>query len=251
MSFWADKIIAVRTDKTIYRDGSSVIKLFDKDHSKSDVLCEAMNQARAEEAGLIVPAVLEVIPVDGKWGIRSVYVSGRTLQQLMDERPAQNAVLLERLIALQMEVHLRTCPKLVSLKDEIRDRIGRADLDPAVRRKLTDELEQMPERENFCHGDLNPSNVIAADSGQDYLVDWPHAARGDAAADAALTYLSFYLHAGVPEAETYMKLYCEKTGTERQQIERWRPLAAAALSVESRAAEREILLRCVNQNEYN
>ena len=47
-----------------------------------------------------------------------------------------------------------------------------------------------------------------------------------------------------------MKLYCEKTGTERQQIERWLPLAAAALSVESRAAEREILLRCVNQNEY-
>ena len=87
MSIQADKIIAVRTSKTIYRDKDSVIKVFDEDYSKSEVLNEALNQARAEETGLTIPKILEVMKVDGKWAIRSEYIAGKTLQQLMDEHP--------------------------------------------------------------------------------------------------------------------------------------------------------------------
>ena len=43
-----DRIIAVRTGKTIYRDGDRVIKVFDSDYSKADILNEALNQARIE-----------------------------------------------------------------------------------------------------------------------------------------------------------------------------------------------------------
>ena len=50
-----DKIIAVRTGKTVYKDSDRVIKVFDSDYSKTDILNEALNQARAEEAGLSVP----------------------------------------------------------------------------------------------------------------------------------------------------------------------------------------------------
>ena len=56
MSF--DKIIAVRTDKTVYRDGDRCLKVFGEEYSKADVLVEALNQARAEEAGLSVPKLL-------------------------------------------------------------------------------------------------------------------------------------------------------------------------------------------------
>ena len=58
MSF--DKIIAVRTDKTVYRDGDRCLKVFGEEYSKADVLVEALNQARAEEAGLSVPKLLGV-----------------------------------------------------------------------------------------------------------------------------------------------------------------------------------------------
>ena len=51
-----------------------MIKLFDRDHSESEGLNEALNQALGEEMGLHVPAVLEVIQLDGKWAIRSTYV---------------------------------------------------------------------------------------------------------------------------------------------------------------------------------
>ena len=55
MKIQADKIIAVRTSKTVYRDGDTVIKVFDENYSKADVLNEALNQARIEETGLNIP----------------------------------------------------------------------------------------------------------------------------------------------------------------------------------------------------
>ena len=44
-----ERIIAVRNSKTIYRDGNTkVIKVFDIEFSKVDVLNEALNQATVE-----------------------------------------------------------------------------------------------------------------------------------------------------------------------------------------------------------
>ena len=52
-----DKVIATRPDKTIYRDGDIIIKVFDKNKKKSDVLNEALNQARVEESGVQIQCV--------------------------------------------------------------------------------------------------------------------------------------------------------------------------------------------------
>ena len=59
-----DRVIAVRTNKTVYRDGDKCIKVFDSDYSKADVLNEALNQARIEETGLNIPKVLEVCTIE-------------------------------------------------------------------------------------------------------------------------------------------------------------------------------------------
>ena len=82
-----DRVIAVRTGKTVYRDGDKTIKVFDEDYKKSDVLNEALNQARVEETGLNIPKVIEVTKVDGKWAIVTEYIKGKTLAQLMEENP--------------------------------------------------------------------------------------------------------------------------------------------------------------------
>ena len=50
-----DRVIAVRNNKTIYRDGDKCVKVFNENYSKSDVLNEALNQARIEETGLNIP----------------------------------------------------------------------------------------------------------------------------------------------------------------------------------------------------
>ncbi|MDL2248800.1 aminoglycoside phosphotransferase, partial [Tyzzerella sp. OttesenSCG-928-J15] len=82
-----NKIIAVRTDKTIYRDGNLAIKVFDKDYSKADVLNEALNQARVEETGLLIPKIIEVTTAQGKWAIVSEFIAGKTLARIMEEEP--------------------------------------------------------------------------------------------------------------------------------------------------------------------
>ena len=43
-----EEVIAVRIDKTIYKDGNRAIKVFGDSYSKSDILNEALNQARVE-----------------------------------------------------------------------------------------------------------------------------------------------------------------------------------------------------------
>ena len=81
-----DRIIAVRTDKTVYRDGDRCLKVFNEDFSKADVLNEALNQARIEETGLNIPKILEVTVIDGKWTIVSEFIKGKTLARLMEEK---------------------------------------------------------------------------------------------------------------------------------------------------------------------
>ena len=72
-----DRVIAVRNNKTIYRDGDKCVKVFDEDYSKADVLNEALNQARIEETGLNIPKVIEVTMVEGKWAIVSEFIKGK------------------------------------------------------------------------------------------------------------------------------------------------------------------------------
>jgi len=100
-----DRVIAVRNNKTIYRDGDRAIKVFNAEYSKADVLNEALNQARIEETGLNIPKVLEVTMIDGKWAIVSEFIKGKTLSQLMEENPEKKSEYIELLVDLQMSVH--------------------------------------------------------------------------------------------------------------------------------------------------
>lgn len=82
-----DKIIAVRTNKTVYRNGNDCIKVFGSDFRKSDILNEALNQARVEETGLCIPHIKAVTVFDGKWAIVTDFIKGKTLAELMKEHP--------------------------------------------------------------------------------------------------------------------------------------------------------------------
>ena len=160
MAFQADKVIAVRTRKIIYRDGNTVIKVFDQNYLKSSVLNEALNHARIEETGLRIPKLLDVLKVDEKWAIQTEYISGKTLQQLMDEHPEKTDEYLELFLTLQMEVHSKTSPLLNKLKDKLDREICETTLDATTRYELHTRLEAMPKHKKVCHGDFNPSNII-------------------------------------------------------------------------------------------
>ncbi|MBQ2904718.1 MAG: phosphotransferase [Clostridia bacterium] len=245
-----DRVIAVRNNKTIYRDGDVCVKVFNDDYSKADVLNEALNQARIEETGLNIPKVLEVTMIDGKWAIVSEYIKGKTLAQLMAEDEDKKSEYLELLVDLQLEVQSKTCPLLNKLKDKMNRKISQSELEATTKYDLHTRLEGMPKHNKVCHGDFNPSNIIIAEDGTPYILDWSHATQGNASADAARTYLLFWLSGDINGAKEYLELFCKKSNTAMQYVQKWMPIVAASQSVKGNEKEREFLLSWANVVDY-
>ena len=245
-----DRVIAVRNNKTVYRDGDRCIKVFNKEYSKADVLNEALNQARIEDTGLNIPKILEVTMIDGKWAIVSEYIKGKTLAQLISEDEDKKAEYINLLVDLQMSVHAKTCPLLSKLKDKMSRKIALTDLDATTRYDLHTRLEGMPKHNKVCHGDFNPSNIIIAENGTPYILDWSHATQGNASADVARTYLLFWLSGDITGAELYLDTFCKKSGTEKRYVQKWMPIVAASQSVKGNEKEREFLMSWVGVVDY-
>ena len=245
-----ENVLAERSNKIIYRDGDLAVKVFDESFPKSDILNEALNQARIEETGLNIPKIQEVTKIDGKWAIISDYIEGKTLAQLMEENPDKLDEYLNLFVDIQLEILSKKCPLLKRLKDKMQDKISQTDLDATTRYELHTRIASMKKHNKVCHGDFNPSNIIITPEGVPYILDWAHATQGNGAADAARTYLTFVLKGQKELGEKYLKLYCERSDTARQYIDRWMPIVAASQSVKGKPEERELLLSWASVCEY-
>lgn len=245
-----DNVIAKRANKTVYRDGDLAIKVFDKDFSKADVLNEALNQARIEETGLDIPKIKEVTLIDGKWAIVTEFIEGKTLSQLMEENPEKFDEYLDIFVELQLKVHSKTSPLLNKLKDKMMRKISESSLDATTKYDLHTILDSMPKHKKVCHGDFNPSNIIVGNNGKMYILDWSHATQGNASADAARTYLLFCLNGDITKANKYLNLFCRKSDTAKQYVQKWMPIVAASQSVKGKMKERDFLLSWVDVVDY-
>lgn len=238
-----DRVIAVRNDKTVYRDGDACIKVFAETYGKDDVLNEALNQARVEQTGLNVPKLRAVTQTEGKWAIVSDYIAGRTLDCLMRDDPEKTEKYLDLFTDIQKNIHSVTVPLLIKQKDKMRRKILRSDVEATFRYDLIARLDGMPRHVKLCHGDFTPSNVILRSDGMPFVVDWAHASVGNASADAARTYLGMLLSGDNECAASYLAAFAAKCGTKPTDIEKWFPIVAAAMSVDVNAEERDILLK--------
>ena len=250
MSNLNHEILAERSHKVIYKDGDTVLKVFDNEFSKSDILNEALNQARIEETGLNVPKLLEVSKIDGKWAIRTEYVPGKTLAKLMEENPDKLDEYLDLFIDIQKEIFSKEAPLLNKIKDKFNRKISASRFDATTRYELHTRLESMKDHKKICHGDFTPSNIIITPGGEYYILDWSHVTQGNAAADAARTYMLFCLKGMDEVAEKYLDLFCKKTDTAKQYVQRWMPIVACTQSVKGKEEEQDFLDRWVNVVEY-
>ncbi len=244
-------VLARRANKTIYRDGDTVVKVFGEGFKKADVLNEALNHARVEETELHVPKLYGVgMTDDGKWYIQTEYIEGTTLAEQMAAHPEEQERYLELFVDLQLAMHRQICPLLPRLRDKMDRKIIQTELPTVTKYDLHTRLESMPRHNKLCHGDFNPTNIILRDDGTPYIIDWSHATQGNASADAARTFLLFSLAGDDETAEAYLKLFCEKSNTPRQYVQKWIPIVAASQSVKGRPEERELLFRWVDVVDY-
>ncbi|MDE6441748.1 MAG: phosphotransferase [Clostridia bacterium] len=245
-----ENLIFSRPDKKIYRNGDKLIKLFDENYSKANILNEALNHARVEETDLNVPKIRSIEVVDGKWAIVLDYIEGETLQSLMDKYPEKQDEYLDLFVDLQRTVLSKRVPMLNKLKDKMNGKISSADLDATTRYELHTRLDSMPKHNNLCHGDFNPSNIIITSDGTPYIIDWSHATQGNSSADVARSYLLFYLAGNEKLANKYLKLYCLKSDTAIQYVQRWIPIVAASRLVKAPKSEEEFLRGWIDVVDY-
>ncbi len=246
----ADRIIGVRNDKTVLRDGDNCVKVFGENYSGARVLKEALNQSRAREVGINAPLIKSVSCEDGRWSITYEYVDGKTLDRLIEENPEKKDEYLELLVRLQRDVLAKDCPQLSRLREKYNYNISRTDLEATVRYDLINKLWDMPTRTKLCHGDFNPTNIIVTPEGEPYIIDWAQAARGNASADVARTYIYFLLKDDKIDADRYLELYCSAAGADPDCIRRWIPIVAGAMIGESNEREKEFLTSVANNPEY-
>ena len=241
-----DRKIAEKSDMSIYRDGDRRIKLFCKEYSKSDVLIEALNQARMEEVRVRVPKIFEVAEIDGQWAFASEFIEGKTLADLMEEHPEKKSEYMDLFVDLQIGVHAKSCPLLNKLKDQMSREIADTDLDATTRYDMHIRLEAMPKHNKVCHGDFTPANIVINEEGDAYILDWAKATQGNASADVANTYLLLCLSGDFELAELYLEAFCKKSDTPKRYVQKWLPMVAAAQTLNADDHERELLMKWVS-----
>jgi aminoglycoside phosphotransferase (APT) family kinase protein len=245
-----EKTIAVRPAKTIYQDNGKVIKLMGEEYPAPDVFAEALNLAAVEETTLKVPRLLEVTRIQGKWAIVWEYAPGTTMADLMSRNQDREQEYLEQFVDIQLEMHAHSATRLPLLSEKLHRKIQASGLDATTRYELQMKLESMPKHKKLCHGDFNPSNIIIDDNGEAAIIDWSHASQGNASADAAQTYLLFRLAGQTDTAEKYLALFCKKSDTARQYVEKWLAIVAASQLPKTREGEKEFLLHWANVVDY-
>ena len=238
------EVYVTRPYKTVYREGNRIVKVFSKEHGKANVFNEALCTARVEESGMEIPKVLEVAEIDGGWAIVIEYAEGETMEKLMADHPENLETYMEQFVDLQLAMQEKKAPRLTLQRDKFARKIeSMKDVLSATNRyELLTRLDSMPNHTKLCHGDFNPSNVIVKPDGTMAIIDWAHATQGNASGDAAITYLQFALK-DQETADLYLDLFCKKSDTAKQYVQKWLPIAAAAQLTKNVEEEREFLLR--------
>ena len=244
--------IATRKNKTIYKDGDKIIKLFVSSHPKSNVLNEALNQARVEEfSNLNVPRLLEVTKVENSWALVSEYVEGKTISALMKEYPDKIDHYLDLFVKVQLVILENEVPMLNRIKEKFREKLENSDnIDENIKYELLQRLEGMKNHKKLCHGDFHPSNVIVQEDGTVYVIDWSHVTQGNASADAARTYLLFSMDGKAELANKYLDMFEKMSGIEKKSIQRWIPIVAATQMTKKIPEEQEFLSKWINVVDY-
>ena len=164
----------------------------------------------------------------------------------MEKNPDKMDEYLNLFVDLQLEMHSKKSPLLNKLWDKMNRKIDQTTFNATVRYELHARLASMPKHKKVCHGDFNPSNIIVTPEGKPYIIDWSHATQGNASADVARTYLLFKLNKKDALAEKYLDLFCEKSDTARQYVQKWLPIVAASQSVKGHPEEVDFLHNWVN-----
>jgi tRNA A-37 threonylcarbamoyl transferase component Bud32 len=178
----------------IYAWGETrVLKLYHAGWPVAMIEEEARISRQVAHTGLPVPAVGEVLTINGRTGIVFSRVNGPTLVQDFATHPWTVMRSVRVFTDLHLQMHAQVVLGLPSQRQQLRRLIGEADVPAATRQEALGRLEDLPDGQMLCHGDYHPENVLMTRAGP-VIIDWFTASCGHPLADVACT--SLLLQAG-------------------------------------------------------
>ncbi len=236
-----------------------ILKLFHDWFPADGVNYEAQLAEAVHAAGLPVPAVGEVIEVNGRLGLVYERVHGVSMLDRIRTRPWALWRLAHLLAELHVEMHIASLQSVLpAQRQRIEEKIRSAEgLGADLRQVLLAALARLPDGDRLCHGDFHPGNVILTSQGP-VVIDWIDGTTGNPLADVArtsiillgvrasgdgapwslkaMTLLSRWFH------RAYLRRYFELVPKGEEEYAAWRPIVAAARMNEGIAELQDWLL---------
>ncbi len=233
-----------------------VLKLFRQGYPQGAAAYEARISRLVYEGGLPVPAVGDVVEIDGRYGFTLERVTGVSMLQSLAAKPWTLGRMARLLAHLQVEMH--AMPGVEGLPGQhhrLREKILRTGLlTPDLKEAALRLLESLPAGDRLCHGDFHPENVLMTEKGP-VVIDWIDATTGHPLADVARSSLLMAmspLSDGAPLRlvlrlgrdqfhGAYIRHYFRHCPDDRRDLNAWRVVNAAARLDEGVAEERALL----------
>ena len=224
------QVLGQGAQATIYAQGEYAIKLYREGYPKGNVFSEAYIMANLERENFPSPKVYEVLFVNGRYGLRMDRAKGKMMGENLAGNPEKTKETLDILVDLQCHLQKRgnVGDWAPHIKLRLRNDLTRnAMLSAGRKEKLLGILENLPDKEALCHCDFHFGNVFF--DGTEYtIIDLLQICRGDPAADAACSYVS-YSFIQRELAEYYLNRYCGTSGIPREDVLQWLPVYAGTL----------------------
>lgn len=175
-----------RTAEVYAWDDGHILKLFYDWFGQEGIEYEAKIGKAVHASGLPVPAVGEMVDVNGRAGLIYERFAGVALWELMSQKPWTIFRYARRMAALHVGMHANPLrPEIPDQRRRLVQKLNRAQpLPEASRARALAALETLPNGAAICHGDFHPGNVLATPQGE-VVIDWIDATRGNPLADLA------------------------------------------------------------------
>jgi len=209
--------IASGKTSDIYLHEGKLVKLFKDFLPDTAAEYDANKQRYAYSHGLPVPYVFEVTKINGKQAIIMEYVLGSTIGNIIFDDIAKMEHYMSLSVDVQLKIHGVKASNFEPMTDKLsRQLFSTSALSAKQKDALVEKLKNMQYESRLCHGDYHVFNLIISEAGVT-IIDWVDSSAGDIKADTYRTYL-LYAQYSMELANTYLRLYCEKSGLSQDDI---------------------------------
>lgn len=175
-----------RTAEVYPWGGTQVLKLFHEAVSRESIEYEQRIALAIQDTELPVPAVGEIVRLNGRDGLLYQRVEGVPMAEKLQRKPwcvfkyaKHSAILHHTLHSSRLQAGVPSQPERLQRKI-----LSAKELQANLQRKVLTSLERMPSGESLCHGDFHPGNILLTTQGL-CIIDWIDATIGNPLADVA------------------------------------------------------------------